>query len=301
MQSGFGGQGYAGDFGVVVEEGEVLPGAVGGLVEEGAEGFELAKAKFKGEQASGFEGGVGGGNEPAVDVEAMGAGEESGVGFVVKHFFGHGGGFVERNVRGIGDDDVEGCEGLEHGRGKEVGLEEGDAVGEAEAGGVLLGDGERGGVEIGCSEAGGGEFGGEGERDGAGAGTDVENVGLAVGCAGGGLCGDPVEDGLYEELGFGAGDESVAGDAEVEAVELLLAGEVLDGLLGDAAGDEGAVGLMYVRGEFGVGVSDEPGAVAEEEMGEQSLGLATIDGGGGFGEGFAEGHKGRGQGIECRA
>jgi len=43
-------------------------------------------------------------------------------------------------------------------------------------------------------------------------------------------------------------------------------------------------------------VGDEPGAVAEEEMGEEGLGLAAIDGGGGFGEGFAEGHKGRGVG-----
>jgi len=28
-------------------------------------------------------------------------------------------------------------------------------------------------------------------------------------------------------------------------------------------------------------------------MGEEGLGLAAIDAGGGFGEGFAEGHKGR--------
>jgi len=45
------------------------------------------------------------------------------------------------------------------------------------------------------------------------------------------------------------------------------------------------------EGEFCVGVGDEPGAVAEEEMGEEGLGLTAIDGGGGFGEGFAEGHK----------
>ena len=108
------------------------------------------------------------------------------------------------------------------------------------------------------------------------------------------MVGDPAEDGFDEQFGFGAGDEGVGGDAEHEAEEFLLAGEVLDGLFGGAAGDEGAVGFVEVGGEFGVGVGDEPGAVAEEEMGEEGFGLAAIDGGGGFGEGFAEGHKGRG-------
>jgi hypothetical protein len=106
-----------------------------------------------------------------------------------------------------------------------------------------------------------------------------------------------VEDGFDEELGFWAGNECVLGDAEVEAVELLHAGEVLDGFFGSAAGNVGAVGLVERGGEFGVGVGDEPGAVAEEEVGEEGLGLAAINGGGGFGEGFAESHKGRGSGI----
>ncbi len=93
-------------------------------------------------------------------------------------------------------------------------MEERDAIGEAEARGVVPGDGECRGVEVGGGEAGGGEVGGEGERDGARAGADVEDVGLAVGWAGGGLGCDPVEDGFDEELGFGAGDEGVAGDTE---------------------------------------------------------------------------------------
>jgi hypothetical protein len=160
-------------------------------------------------------------------------------------------------------------------------------VGEAQACGVVLGDGEGGGVEVGGRDAGGGEIGGECESDGSGAGTDVEDAGMAKG----GACGDPVEDGFDELLGFGAGDEGVTGDAEVEAVELLHAGEVLDGFFGGATGDEGAVGEVEGGGELGVGVGDEPGAVAEEEMGEEGLGLAAIDGGGGFGEGFAESHK----------
>ena len=127
---------------------------------------------------------------------------------------------------------------------------------------------------------------GDGDGDGAGAGADVEYAGVAESGAGG----DPVEDGFDEELGFGAGDEGVAGDTEVETVELLVAGEVLDGLFGGAARDEGAVGLEERGGELGFGVGEEPGAVAEEEMGEEGLGLAAIDGGGGFGEGVAESH-----------
>jgi hypothetical protein len=100
-----------------------------------------------------------------------------------------------------------------------------------------------------------------------------------------------VQDGFDEELGFGAGDEGVAGDAEREAVELLRADEVLQGLLGGAAGDEGAEGRENRGGELVVGVRDEPGAVAEEDVREQRVGFAARDLGGGFGEGVAEGHK----------
>jgi len=45
---GVGGEGYARDLCVVVEEGQVLPGAVGGFVEERFEGFELAEAELQG-------------------------------------------------------------------------------------------------------------------------------------------------------------------------------------------------------------------------------------------------------------
>jgi len=155
------------------------------------------------------------------------------------------------------------------------------------AGCVLLGDGERRGVEVGGGEAGGGELGGQCERDGAGAGADVEDVGIADS----GTVGEPAENRFDQELGLGSRDKGVGSDAEHEAKELLVAGEVLDGFLGGASGNEGAVGFVESGGEFGVGVGDEPGAVAEEEMGEEGFGLAAIDGEGGFGEGFAEGHR----------
>ena len=43
------------------------------------------------------------------------------------------------------------------------------------------------------------------------------------------------EDGFDEVFGFGAGNEDGGGDVEREAVELLLAGDVLDGFVGEAA------------------------------------------------------------------
>ena len=267
-----------------------MPGAVGGLVEEVAEVVELAEAELEGEQAVGSEGFVGGGDEAAVDVEAGGAGEEGGVGFVLEDLLGHGGGFVEGDVGRVGDDDVEGWGGFELGCVEEIGLEEDDAVAEGEAAGVVLGDGERGGVEVGGGDEGVGEMGGESEGDGSGAGADVEDAGSGEGGTGG----DPVEDGFDEELGLGARDEGVGGDAEVEAVELVGADEVLDGLFGAAAGDEGAEGGDDRGGKLVAGVRDEPGAVAEEDVREESVGFAARDLGGGFGEGFAEGHEGRG-------
>ena len=45
---GAGGEGYTGDLGVVVLELEVLPGAVGGFLEESLEGLELAEAELQG-------------------------------------------------------------------------------------------------------------------------------------------------------------------------------------------------------------------------------------------------------------
>jgi hypothetical protein len=201
-----------------------------------------------------------------------------------------GGGFVDGDVGRVGDDDVEGRGGFELRRGEQVGGEKVDAMAEVEATGVVLRDGEGGGGEVGGGDVGGGEMGGEREGDGSGAGADVED---AEGDASRGevrAAVDPLEDGFDEELGFGAGDEGVTGDAEREAVKLLRAGEVLKRLLGGATGGEGAERREQGGGQVGFGVGDEPGAVAEEDVGEEGLGFAAGDAGGGFGEGFAESH-----------
>ncbi len=234
---------------------------------------------------------MGGGDEAAVDVESGGAGEEGGVGFVAENLVGHGGGFVERDVGRVGYDDVEGRGGFELWGGEEVGLEEDDAVAEGEAACVVFGDGESGGVEVGGGDEGVGEVGGESEGDGAGARADVQDAGSGEVGAGG----EGVEDGFDEEFGFGAGDEGVGGDAEVEAVELVRADEVLEGFFGCPAEDQGAEGGDDRGRELVVGVGDEPGAVAEEDVRQQRVGFAAGDVSGGFGEGVAEGHKAEGR------
>ncbi len=289
--SGADGEGDAGDAGVVVLDAEVVPGVEVRGGEEGGEVVGLAEAELEGEEAAGTEGGVGCGDEAAVDLKAGGAAEEGEVGLVVHDLGLEGGGLVDGDVRGVGDDDVEGRGGFELRGFEEIGGDEVDAVAEVEATGVVLGDGEGGGGEVGCGDVGGGQFGGEGESNGSGAGADVQD---SEGDAGSGEVwpgGDPVEDGFDEELGFGAGDEGVAGDAEREAVELLHAGEVLEGFFGGAAGGESAEGGEEVGGKVGVGVGEEPGAVAEEEVDEEGFGVAAGDAGGGFGDGFAESHK----------
>ena len=90
-------------------------------------GFALAVADLEGEEAVGFQESVGLGDEAAVDVEAFGASEESGVGLVVADFGVEGGAVGLGDVGRVADDGVVGgfvCDGSQ-----EVGLEEGDAVG----------------------------------------------------------------------------------------------------------------------------------------------------------------------------
>ncbi len=67
--------------------------------------------------------------------------------------------------------------------------------------------------------------------NGAGAGADVEDPMRRGGV-------EVAEDRFDEVFGLGAGDEDGGCYAEREAVELLLAGDVLEGLAGEAALDQ---------------------------------------------------------------
>ena len=274
--------------------------------EKFGEGVALTEADLEGEKAAGAEEVEGLGDEAAVDVEAVGAGVEGERGLVVADLRGEGG-VVEGDVGRVGGDDVEGGgvegvggRGAEEGvervgaedewgewvggekriaggvrreeRREEVTFEEADAGVETEAAGVVAGDGEGGRGDVDGSEVGVLEDGGERDGDRAGAGADVGDVKMRVGLGAG-----EVEDGFDEMLGFGAWDEDFGGDAEGEAEELLRAGEVLERMLRGAAGDERAEGVEVRRGQVVVGVGEEPGTVAMQDVGEQGLGVAAGD------------------------
>jgi len=83
------------------------------------------------------------------------------------------------------------------------------------------------------------------------------------------------EDGFDEMLGLRARDEDGGGDAEVEAVELLVAGDVLDGLVEEAASEALLVEGLLLRGEFADGVGEEGGSGYMECVEEKEFGVAT--------------------------
>ena len=75
-------------------------------------------------------------------------------------------------------------------------------------------------------------------------------------------------------LGFGAGDEDGGSDVEGERVKLLLAGDVLDGFVGEAAANEVVVRGLLFGSEGAVGVGVERGAAEARGVEEQDEGVA---------------------------
>jgi hypothetical protein len=136
-----------------------------------------------------------------------------------------------RDVGEVGRDGVEAELGADDG-GEQIRAEQGEV--EVEPGGVVAGDGEGvvGAVAGGDEDVAAGVLDGEGDR--ARAGADVEDVDRARGE------GQTGEQPVDEVLGLGAGDEDTSVDVEVEAerVEASLAGDVGDGLAGEAAANE---------------------------------------------------------------
>jgi hypothetical protein len=60
---------------------------------------------------------------------------------------------------------------------------------------------------------------------------------------------------------------------EGEAIELLLAGDVLDGLIGEAAGDKSLIRGLLGGGEGAVGSGEEGGAVEVGGVEEKDEGV----------------------------
>ena len=108
------------------------------------------------------------------------------------------------------------------------------------------------------------------ERDGDAARTraDIADEGRA------GLF-QEIEGGLNQQLGFGARDEHIGRDHEIEAVKFLPSGDVLQRLALRAARDHFAVTGARLRCERFVGMRDEKRAVAFERMREKRAGFAS--------------------------
>ncbi len=103
---------------------------------------------------------------------------------------------------------------------------------EAVAVGVLAGDFERVWGEVKGEDVGERKMVGEGNGDGSRACAYVGESQVRA-------AREALQDGLDEKLGLRAGDEGGEGDEEGQTVELLFAEDVLDGLEGEAAADEG--------------------------------------------------------------
>jgi hypothetical protein len=76
-------------------------------------------------------------------------------------------------------------------------------------------------------------------------------------------------------LGLGAGDEDGWSDAEGEAVELLGAGDVLDGLVANAACDGFVVSGELIGGEGACGVGEQGGLRDVEGVEKEKFGIAA--------------------------
>ncbi len=243
----------------------------------------MAKADFEGEQTVFTEAGLRARDEAAVDVQAVGPGEESGVRLVFEDFALECWGVGERNVGRVRDDGVEiplaGVECRE-----KIAFEEADAAAEAEAESVISGDLEGCRGDVGGDDLRRGLIGGERDGDGSGAGADVEQAkGLELRLG-------PGEHGFDEVLGLRARDEDGGGDAEVETEELLRAGEVLQRLAGGAAEEEGLEGVALLLRERGFRVCDEPSARLVERVSEEKLRVAALDAGCCFEEDVVDSH-----------
>jgi len=201
---------------------------------------------------------------------------------------GESGGLAAGDVGRVANHQIEEARRIDEGS-EEIGFEEGDAIGEAEAGGVVLGYGQSGGGDIGGEDLGGGEFLGEGDSNATGAGANVNEGEIFAGefgrAAGAEFAdGEAVESDFEEMFGLGAGDEDVGSDFEIEAPEFLVAGEMLCGFAGGAAADQGEIvfGRRGVEESFGVGV--EPGTIAAGDVEEEEFGGESVGGDVGFAE-----------------
>ena len=219
-------------------------------------------------------------DEAEDDVEAMVSGENGHVRLVVLDHVLNLVGFVESDVGWVGDDEIKA--GVAGDVGENV------TASKVHVGTETLGveasyfKGRRrqiDGVDFSV-----GKFAGEGDGYGSGAGADVDEFeagdgwgrvranGWRSGSSAGRKMVDQVKDCLDEVLGFRAWNEHGGGDEEFGAPELLVSGEVLQGLTGGAAVDELIVGRLLGGGQLTLGMGVEVGAVTAEGVKHEHFG-----------------------------
>src|SRR5437879_5005455 len=171
-----------------------------------------------------------------------------------------------------------------------------DLIGDGVARGVAAGDGERGARNVRGVNPCAGQLFCEGYGNAAGAGANVGDLqALAAECllvAGANFAdGEAVERDFDDVLGFRAGNQDVRRDLKFEAPEFLLAGEVLCGLAGGAAGEQAGKEMYLGIGYYFFRMSIEPCAVAAERVHKEQLGRERVRwnaGGAQLREGFAK-------------
>ena len=196
--------------------------------------------------------------EPAV------GGEEREVRLVGAH--------VGRHELGLGGIDIgriahHQIEGARIDRFGEIGVDESDAVVEVEARAIVARAGEGGERKVGGDEAPARPLGGEGERDRAGSGADVERPRLGGQREG--------ERDLDDRLGLGARDEDAIVDLELAAEELLPAEVVSGRLAALAARDELAEAALLGLRQRGIVMGEKGDLIAAEDVGEEEARFAA--------------------------
>ena len=233
---------------------------------QGEGGLALLLADLGEEGAAGLQVGRGVAQQPLDEAEAVGAAVQAEAGLVLADLRGRGLEVGAADVGEVGGDDVD----LRGERRQEVALAEVDALRDAVAFGVAAGEGERVRRDI------------DGDDRRPAAGSRASDTAMAPQPTPTSAIAKPVarssrsaerEHQLHERLGLRPGDDGGGRDLELQAEELLAAGDVGDGLVGEAAAQEGVEGGGGVRREVVREPLVEVGAVGAEGVGEEELRL----------------------------
>lgn len=234
--------------------------------------------------------------EPSVIRDAVRAAIQGQAGVVVPHLGLECVEFRGGDVRRIGNHQVKGAVGRQFAAA--VPQMEGDAGAFGQTGGVAPGEFESFGGAVHGHNAGSGGLAGDGQREAAGSGAPVEDVGLRL--AGRSAVAQPVPGAFGEEFGLGTGNKGGPGNLEFKAGEGGGAEDVLKRLAKSAAAHGLTNGrkLGLVEGAVELEVQPEPGQperVREDPLDLQARGFdaARLQVGGAAPDDLEQSHAGQ--------